>query len=213
MEALYRVATVLRPRSSLRLLAAIGVVAAACAGGRPAAQERLRPEMLVEVLPPGARVALDGRPLGVGSRIVPAPEPGEHVLRVEADGYEPGERLLPEGSLAGARVAEVLRPAGLSPAYPLDFDEPEGLAEAAAHLAHDGRAADAVAYAERALALEDGFAPAYRVLGDAREALGDRRRAAAAWAQYLKLAPGAPDAPAVARRLEAARSDVTVPGR
>lgn len=205
----------LRPRSTLRLLAAIGCIAAACVAGRRVADDDVRPrELLVEVLPPGAQVAIDGVPLGPGSRALPAPEPGEHVLRVEADGYEPGERLLPEGSLAGARVAEALRPAGLGSARILDYDEPQGLAEAASHLARGGRPAEAIAYAERALALDPGIALAHRALGDARAALGDRRRAVPSWAEYLRLAPEAPDAAAVARRVEAERVDVTtVPGR
>jgi hypothetical protein len=215
MGALYRVATVLGPRSLLRLLLPALAALAACGGGRRPAIEDVRPrELLVEVLPPGADVVLDGRPLGRGSRAVDAPAPGLHVLRVEADGYEPAERPLPEGSLAGARVAEALRPEGLATAGALDYDDPAGLAQAAAHLARPGgRPDDAVAYAERALALEPGAALAHRALGDAREALGDRVRAAASWAEYLRLAPDAADAEAVARRVEGARADVTSTGR
>jgi hypothetical protein len=214
MRPLYRVPTVPRPRPTLRLLWVIAALAGAC-GGRRVPDEEVRPrELLVEVLPPGARVSLDGRPLGAGSRAVPAPEPGPHVLRVEAEGYEPGQRPLPEGDLAGARVAEALRPAGLASARVLDYDEAEGLALAAAHLAARGaRPADAVAYAGRALALEPGLALAHRALGDARAALGDGRRAVASWIEYLRLAPDAPDAEAVARRVEEARSDVTLPAR
>jgi len=217
MGRLYRVATVPRPRSTLRLLAVLGapVALGACGGGRRSPADDLRPrEMLVEVLPPGARVTLDGRALGAGSRAVPAPAPGAHVLRVEADGYEPDERALPEeGSLAGTRVAAALRPVGLGSARLLDYDDATGLAQAAAHLARAGeRPEDAIAYAERAIAIEPGTALAHRALGDARAALGDRR-AIPEWAEYLRLAPDAPDAAAVAQRIEGARGDVTLPAR
>jgi hypothetical protein len=217
MGALYRVATVDRPRPLTRLLAvlvALGALGACVGGRRPAAGEIAPPELLVEVLPPGARVALDGRPLGAGSRAVPAPGRGPHVLRVEADGYEPVERQLPEEDLAGARVGEALRPVGFRSERLLELDEPVGLAQAAAHLARSGeRPHDAVAYAERALALDPGTPLAHRALGDAHAALGDRRRAAASWAEYLRLAPEAPDAAAVAARIEEARGDVALPAR
>jgi hypothetical protein len=217
MRALYRVATVDRPRPLIRLLAVLLAAGAlgACGGGRrPAAEQIAPPELLVEVLPPGARVALDGRPLGTGSRTVAAPGPGPHVLRVEADGYEPVERQLPEDELAGVRVGEALRPAGFGSERLLELDEPVGLAHAAAHLARAGeRPRDAVAYAERALALDPATPLAHRALGDARAALGERRGAAAAWAEYLRLSPGAPDAAEVAERIEEARGDVALPAR
>jgi tetratricopeptide (TPR) repeat protein len=181
----------------------------ACGGGRrPAAEESAPAELLVEVLPPDAQVVLDGRPLGPGSRAVPAPgpRPEPHLLRVEADGYEPVERQLAEDDLAGVRVGAALRPLGLGSERLLELDEPVGLAQAAAHLAPE-RPHDAVAYAERALALDGRIAVAHRALGDARAALGDPRRAAAAWAEYLRLAPEAPDAAAVAERIAEARPD------
>jgi tetratricopeptide (TPR) repeat protein len=215
MGALYRVATVLRPRSTVRppwlLLAGCGVLVAACAGRRTPSEDLLPRELLVEVLPPGAEVSLDGRPLGAGSRAIPAPPAGEHLLRIEADGYEPAEQTLPEGSLAGVRVAAALRPVGLWSA--LDYDDPETLALAAAHLVRLGSAGDAAAYAERAIALERETALAHRALGDARAALGDARRAAAAWAEYLRLAPDAPDAAAVAERVDAVRVEAALPAR
>jgi hypothetical protein len=216
MPALYRVATVDRPRPPFRLLAVLLSLGAlgACGGRRPAAREIAPPELLVEVLPPGARVTLDGRPLGAGSRAVPAPGPGPHVLRVEAEGYEPAERQLPEEDLAGVRVGEALRPIGFGSERLLELDEPVGLAQAAAHLARSGgRPDDAVAYAERALALDRGTPLAHRALGDARAALGDRRGAVASWAEYLRLAPEARDAAAVAARIEEARGDVALPAR
>jgi tetratricopeptide (TPR) repeat protein len=215
MPALYTVATVLRPRTLLRRLAVLAAVgAAACAprGGAPD-DPRDPPELLLEVLPRSAEIALDGRPLGRGGRAIPAPAPGEHVLRVAADGYEPLERALPPEGLAGARVAAALRPAGFGSTRILDYDEAEGLALAAAFLARAGPPEDAVAYADRALALDRSVALAHRALGDARAALGDERRAAPSWAEYLRLSPDAPDAAAVERRLEAVRGDVTLPER
>ena len=216
------------PRSILRLLSLLlAVAAAACHGpsasssgahggrvGGPRPANVRPPEVLVEVLPPGAQVSLDGRPLGLGGRAIAAPPAGAHVLRVEADGYEPSEQALPEGSLAGARVGAALRPAGFEGLRTLDLDDPDGLAQAAAHLARrGGRPQDAVAYADRAITLEPRTALAHRALGDARAALGEISRALSSWAEYLKLAPGAPDAAAVARRIEAARADVAVQAR
>lgn len=197
-----------------RLAGALALaLAAACGGHRPATVEEGEPpsEVLVEVLPRSAEVTLDGVPLGKGSKAVPAPPPGPHVLAAAAEGYAPVERELPEVDLAGARVAAALRPLGLRTARELDFDDPEGLAEAAAFLAEEGDAADAVDYAERALALEPGLALAHRARGDALVRQGEGERAVAAWTEYLRLAPAAPDARRVARRIEEARGAAPPP--
>lgn len=199
------------PRTTKVGCALAVALAAGCGGPRRAARPEARPAgTLVEVLPRGARVSLDGRALGQGSRTVAAPPAGEHVLLVEADGYEPAGRALPEGDLDGVRVAEALRPAGFAPARALDYDDAAGLALAAAFLARSGDARDAADYAERALALDRGLALAHRVLGDARLRLGERGRAIDAWTEYLKLAPAAPDAGEVSALVDEARGDVTV---
>ncbi|HET9551495.1 MAG TPA: PEGA domain-containing protein, partial [Anaeromyxobacteraceae bacterium] len=86
----------------------VAALLASCAGPR---ESLAPPELLVEVLPRLADVSLDGAPVGKGTRAVPAPAPGSHRLLVAAEGYEPAERPLPPGPLAGARVAVALRPA------------------------------------------------------------------------------------------------------
>jgi tetratricopeptide (TPR) repeat protein len=210
MGPLYRVPAVPRPRTTL-LGSALGLaLVAGCAGARQRPDEKPQPELLVEVLPRGARVALDGRPLPAANRPVPAPPRGLHRLTAEADGYEPAERDLPEGDLAGVRVALALRPAGLAFARALDYDDAEGLAAAAAFLARSGADRDAADYADRAAALDPRLPLARRVLGDALFRLGDRSRAVDAWTEYLKLWPDAPDAAAVSDRIDEARADVRV---
>lgn len=202
-----RLRTTTRPGVPLHVVLAAAF--AACGHGQRL-DEVQPPELLVEVLPRGARVSLDGRPIGDGSRTLRAPPAGEHVLAVEAEGYETFERALPEGDLAGVRVAAALRPSGFGSSRPLDYDEAEGLALAAAFLLRAGAPRDAADYAERAIALEPGRALPHRVLGDAFAGKGDLRRAVAGWAEYLRLSPEAPDARAVARRIEEARGDVTI---
>jgi tetratricopeptide (TPR) repeat protein len=205
---LYRVLAVLRPRTRRRLGGALALaLAAGCGAPRHEVREERAPtELLVEVLPRRAEVTLDGVSLGPGSRTIPAPRAGEHVLVVAADGYEGVTRPLPEDDLAGARVAEALRPDGFAAARPLDYDDPEGLALAAAFLAAGGDARDAADYAERALALDPAHPLAHRARGDALARLGEGARAAEAWEEYLRRAPDAPDAAAVAERIEAART-------
>lgn len=201
----------LRPRTT-RLGCALALALAAACGGarRQRAADAPPPEMLVEVLPRGAHVTLDGRGVGEGSRAIPAPPPGEHRLAVQADGYEPAERALPDGDLAGVRVAVALRPSGFASARALDYDDAEGLAAAAAFLARASAHAAAADYAGRAAELDPGLPLARRVLGDALFRLGERQRAIAAWSDYLRLAPNAPDAAEVSDRIDAARADVTV---
>jgi tetratricopeptide (TPR) repeat protein len=181
-------------------------LAGGCAGGERARRAEPPPEVLVEVLPRDARVRLDGRALGAGSGTRPAPPAGEHVLAVEAEGYEALERLLPDEELAGARVAAALRPLGLvAPA--LDYDDAEGLVAASEFLSAAGDARDAADYARRAVVLAPRLPAARRALGDALARLGDRRGAADEYEEYLRLAPGAPDAAALGRWIDAARGE------
>jgi tetratricopeptide repeat protein len=186
-------------------------VAPACGGRARVRGAPARPaEVLVEVLPRSASVTLDGNPLPPGGGTVPAPPEGDgaHVLAAAAEGYEPVERSLLDGDLAGARVAEVLRPRGFAAARALDYDDAEGLVLAAGFLARQGRGPDAVEYAERAVAIAPGAPETWRALGDAAARAGDGRRAAAAWTEYLRLAPQAPDAAEVAARIDETREDV-----
>lgn len=194
------------PRATAAVVAAaLAVTVGGCRGPRARAAALRPPEVLVEVLPRSARVELDGRPVGAGGGAVAAPAAGDdHVLRVSAEGYEPEERVLP-GALDGARIAAALRPSGFGAARALDYDDAPALAAAAAWLAEAGDPGDAAEYAERAIAVDPGVALAHRALGDARRRAGDEEGALAAWAEYLRRAPGAPDAAAVARRMEAAR--------
>jgi tetratricopeptide (TPR) repeat protein len=201
---------VARPGNRTRLAGALALALAGCAGGRAGADAPPR-EVLVEVLPRAARVRLDGVALGEGSRAVPAPPPGDHVLAVAADGYEPVERRLEERELAGVRVAAALRPLGLETARALDYDDAEGLALAAAFLAARGAPRDAADYAGRALALEPDLPLAHRARGDALAALGDADGAAEAWSAYLRVRPDAPDAAAVEERIERAREAEEAP--
>jgi tetratricopeptide (TPR) repeat protein len=169
------------------------------------------PELLVEVLPGAADVALDGLALGRGSRTVAAPPVGVHVVSVSAAGYAPERRELPPGDLGGVRVAVVLRPEGFGSGRALDYDEAEGLSFAAAFLVRSGDAHDAAEYAERAIAVDPGAALAHRARGDALDRMGDRRNAVGEWSEYLRLRPGAPDAAAVSERIARVRGDVLVP--
>ncbi len=185
-------------------------LAAGCGAHRQRLDQARPAEMRVEVLPRGARLRLDGKAVGEGSRSLPAPPEGEHVLSVVAEGYEGAERALPEGNLAGVLVAVALRPGGFGSGRALEYDDPEGLALAASFLVRSGAARDAADYARQAIVVDPAFGLAHRVLGDALLRLGDPGRAVGEWAEYLRLSPDAPDAAAVARRIEEARGDVTV---
>lgn len=187
---------------------------AACAGEKLPPSTLAPPELLVEVLPRNALLELDGVGQGKGSRSLPAPAPGEHVLVVSAPGFEPVERPLPRGPLDGVRVGVALAPEGPGQAQPLDLDEPAGLARASAVLCRAGRHRDALDYASRAVALDGRFPAAQRALGDALAGLRRQDEARAAWGRYLLLAPDAPDAAAVARRMEEGRTTFELgPGR
>jgi predicted Zn-dependent protease len=61
---------------------------------------------------------------------------------------------------------------------------------------------------ERALALDANFAPAYRGLGEVEERLGEPRAAAAAYVEYLRKAPDAPDRAVVVGRLRTLRDQL-----
>jgi tetratricopeptide (TPR) repeat protein len=199
-----------RPRVTLATLA-LALAAVGCASDRESFRDVAPPELLLEVLPRGALLELDGVAVGRGSRAIPAPRPGAHVLVVSADGFEPVERGLPEGSLDGVRVGVALRPEGFGAARRLELDEASGLAAAAVALGRGGRHRDAHDYGARAVALDGRNALAQRALGDALSALGRRDEARAAWGRYLLLAPDAPDARDVEQRMGTGRATFEVP--
>ncbi len=72
----------------------------------------------VESNTPGARILLDGAPVGSAPLHTVVPErPGMHLLRVEADGFEPAERRVP---LSGpVRISVDLERVGGPPAVPV----------------------------------------------------------------------------------------------
>jgi predicted Zn-dependent protease len=82
------------------------------------------------------------------------------------------------------------------------LETPEGQAALRANL---GRARAAY---ERALELDANYAPAHRGLGEVAEQLGEPRAAAAAYVEYVRKAPDAPDRAVVVGRLRALRDQL-----
>jgi hypothetical protein len=197
------------PTGAIARVAFLATLALSCTHGAKARFEGTRPAaVLVEVLPPGAEVTLDGAPLGPGSRVAPAAvkDGAAHVIAASAPGFEPDEWRGPAGGLAGVRVGLALRPQGLP--GKVELDDAATLVRAADFLAANGRPADAQAYAARAASLAPDLAVAQRSLGAAALAAGDHHTAERSLAAYLRLAPDAPDAgeiEAVLARLEEER--------
>lgn len=61
---------------------------------------------------------------------------------------------------------------------------------------------------EDIIAIDAGYAPAHRGRAEVLEALGEPRGAAAAYLEYLRLAPEAPDRPVIVARLTALRDSL-----
>jgi tetratricopeptide (TPR) repeat protein len=188
-------------------LLAAGAALFACAGAHAAGAGRA-PEVLVEVLPRGAEVELDGRSVGRGGGTVAAPVGAAHVLRVTAPGFVAEERALP-ADLDGSRVGAALRPDGLAGDGAIDLEDAPALAAAAELLVAQRSARDARDYAERAATADPALPVAQRVLGDALWSLGDRRRAVDAWRRAVRLASGGPEADAAARRIRDAGETIS----
>ena len=97
-----------------------GSEAAAAARGasRPLAAPRPKAEslvgsLLVESRPPGARVVLDGKALGVTPLTVPDVRPGSHPLRLERAGYKTLVTSVVVKSGERARIAVTLELSGV----------------------------------------------------------------------------------------------------
>ncbi len=184
----------------------------ACAA-RKEAWRQAPPEVFVDLVPRAARLSVDGASLGTGAHTVPVPDPAHlYVFRAEAPGFASGERAVEGAKLAGSRLGLVLRPSGFGEARRLDLDDGSGLAAAAALLQRGGGHALALEYAERAVEVSPEAPLGHRVLGEAAQATGQRKRAVQELSTYLQLAPDAPDRRAVARRVEELRGDLTIPG-
>jgi tetratricopeptide (TPR) repeat protein len=184
---------------------------AACAAPKQSWREMQVPEVLVEVLPQRAVLEVDDRVLGPGSRPVAVPDAGHpYHLRATAPGFQAAETSAEGQKLVGTRVTLVLRPDGFGAARRLEAGDPASLAQAAVALLRAGRLDDAREYADRSLELAE-IPLSHRVLGAVYEQRGDRRKAAQQYSIYLSLVPDAPDAKAIARAVERARGDLTIP--
>jgi tetratricopeptide (TPR) repeat protein len=204
-----------RRRAAMPGAALLALLAAACGGPRAERFEDVAgAEGLVQVLPSGAHLEVDGVPLGPGSRAVPVRDPTRvHRVRASAAGFQPHEVEVPAQELAGGRVGLALRPEGFGSARTLSYDEPSGLSAAAALLLRAGRSQDALEYAQRAAELAPDAAPPRRVLGDAWLRLGRPERAIPEYSAYLAAAPpDAPDRREVEDRLSRLRGDIALPG-
>jgi hypothetical protein len=192
-------------------LAAVALLAAACAPKRARWDEVRPPEAWLETLPPGASVRVDGAEAGRAPLSFPVPETArEYALSLELAGFEVLEVRLPGERLAGGRLLLVLRPTGFGSQRRLEADDPAGLAQAAAALLRADRPREALAFT--AASVEAGDTPLpHRLAGDAWRQLGDRNRAAQEYSLYLSMAPSAPDRAAVERAIAALRGDIPMP--
>ncbi len=192
-------------------LAALALLAAACAPKRARWDEVRPPEALVETLPPGASVRVDGVEAGLAPLSFPVPDGGrEYALRLESPGFEVLEVRLPGERLAGKPLLLVLRPVGFGSQRRLEADDPVGLAQAAAALLRAERPREALAFTAASVEAGDSALP-HRLAGDAWRQLGDRNRAAQEYSLYLSMAPSAPDRAAVERTIAALRGDIPMP--
>ena len=202
-------------RSSPRARPIAGALAAlllpACAAHAGGAGARAQPEVLVEVLPRGAGLTVDGVPLGPGARTVPLPEPARlYSFRASAPGFEPAERVGRGAALAGTRVGLALRPVGVEGR--VDLDDAASLARVADVLLARGRRAEALEYAARAAEAAPRAPALRRLAGRAAAAAGDRDRALAEYRAYLTLAPDAADRAEIASEMDAVRVPAAAPG-
>jgi len=184
----------------------------ACAAPKDAWRQTAA-EVFVDVVPRAALLSVDGAPLGTGAHTVPVPGPAHvYVFRATAPGFAPGERAGEGSRLAGTRLGLVLRPNGFGEARRLDLDDGSGLASAASLLQRTGQHLLALEYAERAVEVGPEVALGHRVLGEAAQALGQRKRAIQEYSTYVQLAPEAPDRGVVERKVGELRGDLTIPG-
>ena len=200
---------------SCRLTVALLASCLAClaCAARKEAWRQAAPEVFVDVVPRAAQLSVDGAPVGAGAHTVAVPDARHvYVFRAVAPGFAPRERAAEGARLAGARLGLVLRPDGFGDARALDLDDGSGLAAAASLLQRSGRVAVALEYAERAVEVSPEAPLGHRVLGEAAQALGQRKRAIQELSTYLQLALDAPDRRAVERRVEELRGDLTIPG-
>jgi tetratricopeptide (TPR) repeat protein len=201
------------PSSRTVVLYALLLACAAACAARKEAWRQAPPEVFVDVVPRAAQLSVDGAPLGMGAHTVPVPDPAHvYVFRAAAPGFAPRQREGVGSRLVGARLDLVLRPDGFGEARRLDLDDGSSLSLAASLLERQGKHAAALEYAERAVEVSPEVPLGHRVLGEAAQALGQRKRAIQEFSTYLQLATDAPDRRAVEGKVERLRGDLTIPG-
>lgn len=186
-------------------------IATACAKKQSFA-EVMGVDVAIESVPPGALVTEGERTVGTTPTRIDVQDRQTHRLAVQRPGFHATE-IVVDGAEAAAQggglVVVALAPESFE-ARRIDANDAGQLVRAGSELVARGRAADAIPFYRRALAIAPENAPAWRGLGSAYAKLGKRDAALDAWRQYLLLAPPGKEADAVRKIVEKSTTGFTI---
>ena len=189
----------------------------ACAEPKPTLDEMAPPEIVLQTIPVGATVTVDGAEAGTTPmRFRAASRTAEQKISFGKEGYLASEVTVTGEEVvknSGKQVLVALRPNMWDPAKAksINVDNPAHLARAGHDLAKAGRCPEALAFLLFAIDLDPHHAPAHKTLGTCYAKLNKNAQALEEYKAYLLYAPDAPDAPKVRAIVDKAQGDIEFP--
>jgi Flp pilus assembly protein TadD len=203
----------LRRRSYRRLATTLAFASAglACAGAPPASLDDLSTDFRLEALPAKVQVTVNGQWMGFTPAVIHLSRDQSYQIVLSAPGFQ--SRAIGGAADALLRVRQtelVLVPDGLSGPTPQGNDVAAltAIAERLESLKDWNHATE---FWRRVVTLAPRQARGHRGLGSAYAKLGQDELAIREYAQYLFLAPNAPDAERVQRAIDSYRGGINVP--
>jgi tetratricopeptide (TPR) repeat protein len=205
-----------RTMRSIVLLSALALLAS-CAGPKPTLDEVAPPEIVLQTIPVGATVNVDGVDTGTTPlRFRATARTAEHKISLAREGYlatditVTGEQVVKNN---GKQVLVALRPNMWDPAKAkgINIDNASQLTRAGLDLSKAGRCAEAVAFLMQALDVDSRHPPAHKALGTCYAKLKKNTQALEEYKAYLLYAPDAPDAAKVRAIVDKAQGDIEYP--
>jgi tetratricopeptide (TPR) repeat protein len=198
-------------RGGAAALLGFSLVQLACAGAPPQTLDDLSTDLRVDSLPARAQVAVNGQWLGFTPATIHLDRGQTYQVAVSAPGFQMRAFGGTADALLRVRSFEVvLVPDGLTSPAPQGNDA-AGLTAIAERLEALKDWNHAAEFWRRVVTLAPRGARGHRGLGSAYAKLGQDELAIREYAQYLFLAPNAPDAARVQRAIDAYRGGINVP--
>lgn len=192
-------------------LAALGALSA-CAPNKVSIDQVAQPEIVVNSIPRGCTITVDGADRGATPLVFrAASREAVHQLELTKEGYLPSLTTVTGADVhgnSGQEIIVLLRPSTWDPKVKFAPEDPTHVMRAGQELARHERCPEAILFLQHAVQLEPRLANAHKTLGICYAKLKRNDKALDSYKAYLQHAPDAPDADKVRDIVSKAQGDI-----